>query len=117
MEYIITIPVFDKVSLRRINADPTIKDKRKNILWPVVSTRDVKVMTKPVFQIQLEKNTTAFNAKVRYMKLQYSQSITLDFGKLSWLHLSVTTLVPAEPVPTSIENIFKKNLRFSFWIS
>ncbi|OQV02835.1 hypothetical protein CLAIMM_07960 [Cladophialophora immunda] len=108
VEDTIKIPVFDKASLPRINADPTLKDKPENIIWPVVSPPATPGVRKPSFQIRLDKNTTASDAKVRYTQLQYSQNVTLDFGKLSWPHLSVATLVPAAPVPISNENDFKK---------
>jgi hypothetical protein len=108
VEDTINIPVFDKATLTRINADPKLKDDPKNIVWPVVSPAATPGVKKPSFQIRLDKNATAFDAKVRYTQLQYSQNVTLDFGTLSWPHLSVATLVPAEPVPISSDRDFQK---------
>lgn len=35
---------------------------------------------------------------VTWTQIQYSQTVMLDFGELSWPHVSVATLVPAEPL-------------------
>ena len=37
--------------------------------------------------------------KVRTTQIQYTQKVILNFAKLSWPHVSVATLVPADPVP------------------
>ena len=36
---------------------------------------------------------------VRYTQIQYSQSVFLNFGPLTWPHVSVATLIPAAPIP------------------
>lgn len=36
---------------------------------------------------------------VRYTQIQYSQSVFLNFGTLTWPHVSVATLIPAAPIP------------------
>ena len=35
---------------------------------------------------------------VRYTQIQYSQSVFLNFGPLTWPHVSVATLIPADPI-------------------
>ena len=37
--------------------------------------------------------------KLTYTQIQYSQLVLLNFNKLSWPHISVATLVPANPIP------------------
>ena len=41
---------------------------------------------------------------VPYIQIQYSQTVFLNFGPLTWPHVSVTTLIPAAPisVPASV---------------
>jgi hypothetical protein len=41
---------------------------------------------------------------VPYIQIQYSQSVFLNFGPLTWPHVSVATLIPAAPtmVPASV---------------
>jgi hypothetical protein len=99
VEDVITIPVYDKATLPRINSRADLKDKPTNIVWKVVSPAETPGVKKPTFQIMLDKVTTEFKAKVRYTQIQYAQNVTLDFGLLSWPHLSVATLVPADPIP------------------
>ena len=36
---------------------------------------------------------------VSYTQIQYTQTVLLNFNRLSWPHVSVATLVPASPVP------------------
>jgi hypothetical protein len=37
--------------------------------------------------------------KVTSTQIQYSQTVILNFNGLSWPHVSVATLVPADPLP------------------
>ncbi len=37
--------------------------------------------------------------KVTSTQIQYSQLVLLNFNTLSWPHVSVATLVPADPIP------------------
>lgn len=37
--------------------------------------------------------------KVRSTQIQYTQTVLLNFARLSWPHVSVATLVPAHPLP------------------
>jgi hypothetical protein len=39
---------------------------------------------------------------VSYTQIQYTQTVLLDFNRLTWPHVSVATLVPNEPVPVTI---------------
>lgn len=43
--------------------------------------------------------TTPRQIKVAAPQIQYSQQVVLNFNGLSWPHVSVATLVPANPVP------------------
>lgn len=53
----------------------------------------------PRFQIQLKRKTNQDNTiEVTSTQIQYSQNVTLDFGILSWPHISVATLAPALPI-------------------
>jgi hypothetical protein len=104
----VKIPKYDKATLPRINSKPELKDEPTNIVWPVVSPPSTAGVKKPSFQITLAKNAAEINAKVRYTQIQYSQNVTLDFGTLSWPHISVATLVPADPIPITSEKDFQK---------
>jgi hypothetical protein len=39
---------------------------------------------------------------VSYTQIQYTQTVLLNFNRLTWPHVSVATLVPNEPVPVAI---------------
>ncbi len=39
---------------------------------------------------------------VTYPQIQYTQTVLLNFNNLSWPHVSVATLVPADAVPASL---------------
>jgi hypothetical protein len=39
---------------------------------------------------------------VSYTQIQYTQTVLLNFNRLTWPHVSVATLVPNEPVPVTI---------------
>ena len=41
---------------------------------------------------------------VPYIQIQYSQTVFLNFGPLTWPHVSVATLIPSSPiqVPASV---------------
>ena len=41
--------------------------------------------------------------KVPGIQLQYSQTINLNFGPLTWPHVSVATLVPVSPQPFTMK--------------
>ena len=43
--------------------------------------------------------TTDTTLTVRYTQIQYSQTVFLNFGPLTWPHVSVATLIPAAPIP------------------
>ena len=95
----ITIPAFDRRTLPRINSDPALANEFSNILWPVVSPAASAGVSKPTFRISLDGfNGAELKARVAYTQIQYSQNVTLNFGTLSWPHISVATLVPADPV-------------------
>jgi hypothetical protein len=53
----------------------------------------------PRFQIQLKRKTTQDNTiSVTSAQIQYSPNVTLDFGILSWPHISVAALAPSLPI-------------------
>jgi len=39
---------------------------------------------------------------VQYTQIQYTQTVLLNFNRLTWPHVSVATLVPNEPIPVAI---------------
>lgn len=106
VEDTITIPVYDKATLPRINNDPKLANEFTNIVWKVASPAATAGVRKPTFKITLDKNEVEFKAKVFYTQIQYSQNVTLNFGTLSWPHISVATLVPADPVLISSNKNF-----------
>lgn len=53
----------------------------------------------PQFQLEIGKKTTQqATIDVTAPIIQYSQNVLLDFGELSWPHVSVATLAPALPL-------------------
>jgi hypothetical protein len=44
-------------------------------------------------------SSTARKIAIHYTQIQYSQLVLLNFGPLSWPHVSVATLVPHQPIP------------------
>lgn len=67
---------------------------------PILAPKDHKDgVPGPRFKIGLKRKTTQDNTiEVTSTQIQYSQNVTLDFGILSWPHISVATLVPVLPV-------------------
>ncbi|WYZ34269.1 hypothetical protein EsH8_I_000545 [Colletotrichum jinshuiense] len=49
----------------------------------------------PTFSVDFEI-PTAKTVNVQYTQIQYSQNVILNFGPLSWPHVSVATLVPVD---------------------
>lgn len=67
------------------------------ILLPMDDKKDVPG---PQFKVSVKKNITrdSQTIDVTSTQIQYSQNVRLDFGKLSWPHISVATLAPALPI-------------------
>jgi hypothetical protein len=60
---------------------------------------------RPVFTLTPTKNITApKQIVVPFTQIQYSQTVFLNFNTLTWPHVSVATLIPADPivVPSSL---------------
>lgn len=54
----------------------------------------------PRFQIRpSEEIPEPVSIIVRFTQIQYSQTVLLNFNGLTWPHVSVATLIPADPVP------------------
>jgi hypothetical protein len=54
----------------------------------------------PAFQVSPPVPiNAATRIKVTYPQIQYSQRVLLVFANLNWPHISVATLVPADPIP------------------
>lgn len=57
----------------------------------------------PVFRVEsTQAKTDATTHTVTYTQIQYTQNVSLNFQGLTWPHISVATLVPAEPIPFTI---------------
>ena len=108
VEDTITIPVYKQADLPRINNDPELIDDKDNIVWPVVGPPAKEGVRKPYFKIKLPENKEETKAKVVYTQIQYSQNVSLNFGPLTWPHISVATLVPAHPVEITDEKQLKR---------
>jgi len=67
---------------------------------PIVTPKDTKEgFPGPEFEIELKRKVKEPQLiNVTSTQIQYSQNVTLDFGPLSWPHISVATLVPALPI-------------------
>jgi hypothetical protein len=71
-------------------------------------TDDVEGVPGPQFEVVIGKKTNQKNTiTVESTQIQYSQNVTLDFGKLSWPHISVATLAPALPILIKNDPILK----------
>lgn len=58
-----------------------------------------KPVLSPTFVVHLMKPVPANTiAKFQATQVQYSQNVILDFNGVSWPHISVATLLPADPV-------------------
>lgn len=65
----------------------------------VLPVGDVAGKPGPQFWIQIGRELKVGGTiKVQSTQIQYSQNVTLDFGTLSWPHISVATLAPALPI-------------------
>ena len=84
VEHTITIPIFKAGDLPlRIEAQPAKAGPPT-----------------PVFHVEPPRDITApITITVTSTQIQYSQVVFLNFAGLTWPHVSVATLVPAEPVP------------------
>ncbi|MBV9654358.1 MAG: hypothetical protein JOZ42_07310 [Acetobacteraceae bacterium] len=84
VEHTITIPIFKAGDLPlRIEAQPAKAG-----------------LPTPVFHVEPPRDITApITITVTSTQIQYSQVVFLNFAGLTWPHVSVATLVPAEPVP------------------
>ena len=55
---------------------------------------------RPTFSLTPPEDITANKTiVVPYIQIQYSQSVFLNFGPLTWPHVSVATLIPGSPIP------------------
>lgn len=70
-------------------ASTTIQVPAPNSKAPAGPTFNVK----PPFAVTAPRKLV-----VTWTQIQYSQTVMLDFAKLSWPHVSVATLVPADPL-------------------
>lgn len=61
----------------------------------------------PVFSIHPPNShiTGPRTIKVTSTQIQYSQVVLLNFGGLSWPHVSVATLIPSSPIPLTIPGV------------
>jgi hypothetical protein len=62
---------------------------------------------RPAFTLTPPKDITApKQIVVPFIQIQYSQTVFLNFNTLTWPHVSVATLIPADPivVPVSLLN-------------
>jgi hypothetical protein len=57
----------------------------------------------PVFEVTATSEIpNRQSVPVQYTQIQYTQNVSLNFKKLTWPHVSVATLVPADPIPKSL---------------
>lgn len=112
VEDVITIPVITQGPTGPIDPKASADDDN-NWRWPTVVTPKPTdgVKNKPSFEIRLKENKEPFDAVVNYTQIQYFQNVTLDFGLLSWPHISVATLVPQSPLPIKTEGVGKDFVR------
>jgi hypothetical protein len=83
VEYVIEVPIF-KLGQPPLMLKPKTRFPGQHV--PVFSVTPPIEITKPR------------EIKVRSTQIQYSQTVMLNFARLTWPHVSVATLVPAEPI-------------------
>jgi hypothetical protein len=88
-------------------------DYDKNPQSPDLSPEETKQGIKaPKFRVELNKKVSKDTViKVPSTQIQYSQNVTLDFGVLSWPHISVATLIPAQPLLVKANSPFLADLK------
>ena len=93
--WIETVQEIIKVGPHRVG-DPALLIKAKR---SVPGQRAPRFSVTPAFDLDTEREIT-----VTFTQIQYSQSVLLNFAGLTWPHVSVNTLVPADDiiVPTSV---------------
>jgi hypothetical protein len=81
----ITVP---KTNHGRVEVTPARPEDPQNTIEGVTYVH-------PTFIVPLKRpNTSPVTFPVDYVQIQYAQNVTLDFGGLSWPHISVATLIP-----------------------
>jgi hypothetical protein len=57
----------------------------------------------PTFRVTPSHDITSNTSlTVTWTQIQYSQTVLLNFNRLSWPHVSVATLVPKDPIPVNM---------------
>lgn len=70
---------------------------------PVVVSPKVLVPGQPVPKFRVTPKTNKPTTKqVRYKQVQYTQTVNLNFATLTWPHVSVATLVPANVIDVAL---------------
>jgi hypothetical protein len=83
VEYTLEVPIFHP-GQPPLMLKPTPRLAGQHV--PTFSVTPPKKITKPI------------HIKVTSTQIQYSQTVLLNFNTLTWPHVSVATLVPAEPI-------------------
>ena len=67
-------------------------------------TTTVQGLPLPQFAVQaLNAINSPKTVQASYQQIQYSQAVMLVFNTLTWPHVSVATLVPANPIPVTVQ--------------
>ncbi|KAF2758205.1 hypothetical protein EJ05DRAFT_439322 [Pseudovirgaria hyperparasitica] len=75
------------------------------------ASRVDKVST-PKFLVELKRNVSHnTTVKLSYTQIQYSQNVSLNFGGLTWPHISVATLQPGNAVFVKADSPLLANLK------
>ena len=70
---------------------------------PVIVSPTVLVPGQPVPKFRVTPKTNAPTTKqVQYKQVQYTQTVNLNFAPLTWPHVSVSTLVPADVIELAL---------------
>jgi hypothetical protein len=85
----------------RVNVPPLPAGSPPVVLDPVPTTPPVPLQPSFVASIPFVpgKGFAGGTVTVATTQIQYSQKVLLNFGPLSWPHVSVANLVPANPIP------------------
>jgi hypothetical protein len=86
VEHTIIVPVFTP------GQAPLVIPDEQNVPGQPVT----KFLVRPPFPIPVPRPITFTTTQI-----QYSQTVLLNFNNLTWPHVSVATLVPADAVPVS----------------
>ena len=76
---------------------PTLRDSKTPCPLKPIMPKDSTAPTPEFVVFGPQTKVPSVRMKIPSTQIQYSQTVLLNFGDLSWPHVSVATLVPKNP--------------------